>query len=153
MKTLYTLALLLFTTVLAYGQAAPPTVNFCGQQYPVPADAVLLSPYEVQAAKYSLLLIYVNYPDLRNGAPAEYTKQRMKKLKGNDLQEITCFIQDTPAKAFKFAYQTEKGLAYDVLAYGITKGQPVMIQLTLDVDPYSNKEIPEFARQFVHLDK
>ncbi|MBC6698723.1 hypothetical protein H8B14_11390 [Hymenobacter sp. BT190] len=96
--------------------------------------------------------MYINFADLRE-TPKAYAKQQMKKLKGDDMQEITVFIQDNPAKAYKFNYQTERGMAYDVLAYGIAKGQPVMIELTLDVDPSSNKEIPEFARQFVRLDK
>ncbi|TGE24190.1 hypothetical protein E5K00_02965 [Hymenobacter aquaticus] len=153
MKTLYTLALFLFVATTALGQATGPVVDFCGQQYEVPAGATLVSPYEVRADKYDLVLMYVNYPELRNGAPAEYTKQRMKKVKGKDLQEIACFIQGTPAKAFKYHYETEKGPVYELLAYGVTKGQATMIQLTLDVDPYNNVEIPEFARQFVHFDK
>ncbi|UOQ51887.1 hypothetical protein [Hymenobacter cellulosivorans] len=152
MKVLYTL-LLLFTSVVAFGQTSPASVNFCGQDYPLPEGATLVSSYEVKADKFDLMLMYLNPADLRNGAPADYTKQRMKKLKGKDLQEMACFIQGTPAKAFKFSHPTETGTSYELLAYGITKGQPVMIQLTLDVDPYNNVEIPEFPRQFVHFDK
>ncbi|PJJ60616.1 hypothetical protein [Hymenobacter chitinivorans] len=153
MKALYALLLLLLTSVAAVGQAAPPAVNFCGQDYPLPPGATLVSPYEVKADKFDLMLMYLNPADLRNGAPADYTKQHMKKLKAKDLQEVACFIQGVPAKAFKYSYPTEAGSAYELLAYGVTKGQPVMIQLTLDVDPYNNIEIPEFARQFVHFDK
>ncbi|TGE14516.1 hypothetical protein [Hymenobacter elongatus] len=153
MKALYALLLLLFaTTGLAFGQTAPPKVDFCGQQYAVPASATLVSPYQVRSEEFDIMLMYVNYGDLRSG-PAEYSKDRMKKLKGIDLQEVACFIQNTPAKAYKFGYPTDKGMAYEILAYGVNKGQPVVIQLTLDVDPYSNKEIPEFPRQFVHFDK
>jgi hypothetical protein len=154
MKELYSFLILVFISVSAFGQTPAAKVDFCGQQYEVPAGATLVSPYEVRADKFDLVLMYVNPADLRNGVPADYTKQRIKKLKGKDLQEISCFIQGTPAKAFKFGHETEtKGMAYEILAYGISKGQPVMIQLTLDVDPYNNVEIPEFARQFVHFDK
>ncbi|MCB2410477.1 hypothetical protein [Hymenobacter lucidus] len=153
MKALYFLFILVFTATLSFAQAPAAKVDFCGQQYELPAGATLVSPYEVRGPGYDLILMYINPADLRNGAPAEYTKQRVKKMKGKELQEISCFIQETPAKAFKFAYPTDKGLSYEMLAYGITKGQPVMIQLTLEVDPYNNLEIPEFARQFVHFDK
>ena len=153
MKALYSLRILVFIATSSFGQAPPAKVDFCGQQYEVPAGATLVSSYEVRADKFDIILMYLNPADLRNGAPADYTKQRVKKIKGKELQEVACFIQGTPAKAFKYGYETEKGMAYELLAYGVTKGQPVMIQLTLDVDPYNNVEIPEFARQFLHFDK
>ncbi|WP_345116982.1 hypothetical protein [Hymenobacter algoricola] len=139
---------------LACGQSPAPAakVDFCGQQFEVPAGAALVSPYEVKGSDFDILLVYLNYNALRTG-PAEYAQNRRKKLKGEPLQEINCFIQDAPAKAYKFGYRTESGMAYELIAYGVTKGQPVMIQLTTDIDPYKSAEIPAFARQFVHLEK
>ncbi|GAA3994723.1 hypothetical protein GCM10022408_01420 [Hymenobacter fastidiosus] len=148
--------LLLFSAVasLAFGQspAAPTRIDFCGQQYELPAGAVLESPYEVKGDKFDITLIYLNYNALST-APAEFAKQRRKKMKGEPLQEITCFIQDSPAKAYKFGYRTEAGMAYELIAYGVTKGQPVLVQITTDIDPYQSTDIPAFARQFVHLAK
>jgi hypothetical protein len=156
MKAVYLLLITLFVSFAASAQSPAPAakVDFCGQQYDVPATATLVSPYEVKGPDFGLLLMYVNYADFRRGIPADYVKQRMKKLKSKDMpQEITCFIQDAPAKAYKFGYRTEAGMAYEMLAFGVTKGQPVMIQLTTDIDPYKSAEIPAFARQFVHLEK
>lgn len=154
MKDFFFLLTFLSISSFAFGQGAtgPAKIDFCGRQYELPAGATLESPYEVKGAKFDIMLIYLNYNALST-APAEYAKQRRKKLKGEPLQEITCFIQDAPAKAYKFGYRTEAGMAYELLAYGVTKGQPVMIQLTTEIDPYQSTDIPEFARQFVHLEK
>ncbi|RYU83221.1 hypothetical protein [Hymenobacter persicinus] len=151
MKALFLSLLLVCSATFAFGQA--DKVDFCGQQYAVPADASLLSPYEVKGPDFGLTLLYVNYADFRNGMPAEFLKQRMKKMKSKEMQEITCFIQEAPAKAYKFSYRTETGMAYELLAYGVTKGQPVVIQLVTEIDPYKSAEIPAFARQFVRLEK
>jgi hypothetical protein len=154
MKTLFLLLLTLATSFAAGAQgAAPAKVDFCGQQYELPAGATLESPYEVKSDKFSLMLMYVNPAALRDGTPAEFAKQRRKKMKGEPLQELNCFIQDSPAKAYKFSYRTDTGMAYEMLAYGVTKGQPVWIQLTTETEPYKSADIPDFARQFVRLEQ
>jgi hypothetical protein len=155
MKAVFLFLITLLSPLLAPGQspASAAKIDFCGRQYDLPAEATLVSPYEVKGPDFNLVLMYVNYADIRQGLPPDFLKQHMKKLKSKEMQEMTCFIQDAPAKAYKFSYRTETGMAYNILAYGVTKGQPVMIELTTDIDPYKSVEIPAFARQFVHLEK
>ena len=42
-------------------------------------------------------------------------------------------------------------MGYQLLFYGVAKGQPLLVQLTMEVDPEKTADLPEVARQIVHL--
>jgi hypothetical protein len=155
MKSFFTLVLL-FCASLAFAQteATPPAtvkLNFCGQDLESPEGCVSQSPYQVKCDKYELTWLYMDYAVMRT-APEEFAKQMKKAHKKTDMMPFEGFILGKPAKGYKLSYVTEEGgVAYQLIVSGVANGQPVLIQLTLDIDPYKNEDIPALPRQIVQL--
>lgn len=152
MKILLSL-LLLLAPGWAVAQTAPASVNFCGLDLPLPANCSADSKYSVRSPEYQLTWMYLDYGMLRT-FPEQFVQQIQKKHKHTERQPLEGFILDTPAKGFRLSYPTEEGgMAYELIAYGIAKGQPVMIQLTLATDPEKTADLPELPRQILRLTK
>jgi hypothetical protein len=158
MKSIFTLVLM-FWAALAFAQtqapplnSAPvPTVNFCGQNIEVTAGCTSTSPYQIKCDKYDLTWMYMDYAVMKT-APEEFARQMKKEHKKSDMAPFECYIAGKPAKGFKLSYMTDKGgMAYQLIVSGVASGQPVLVQLTLDIDPYKNDDIPALPRQIVQL--
>ena len=158
MKSICTL-ILLFCSSLAFGQtAAPittstpaPSVNFCGQNLEVTEGCTSTSPYQIKCDKYDMTWIYMDYAVMKT-APEEFARQMKREHKRTDMAPFECYISGKPAKGFKLSYMTDAGgMAYQLIVSGVANGQPVLVQLTLDIDPYKNEDIPALPRQIVQL--
>ncbi|RTQ51443.1 hypothetical protein EJV47_06465 [Hymenobacter gummosus] len=144
--------LLMLSAGLAHAQApaAQETPNFCGTDIPLPAGCVADNKYGLRCDKYELQWAYFNYPQL-NPVVEAVLKQEKKKHKGMEQRPLDGFILDQPAKGYHLSYPTDKGMAYQLLFYGVAKGQPLLVQLTMEVDPEKTADLPEVAQQIVHL--
>lgn len=152
MKSFFTL-LLVFVASVTFAQTttSAPKPNFCGKDLEVPTGCASLSPYQLKCDKYELTWMYMDYAVMRT-APEEIARQVKKEHKKSDIMPFECFIAGKPAKGFKLSYMTEEGgVAYQLILGGVASGQPVVVQLTLDIDPYNNEDIPPVARQIVQL--
>jgi hypothetical protein len=154
MKSFCTLVLL-FCVSLAFGQtqnqAPAPTVNFCGQNIELPEGCASVSPYQVTCDKYALTWVYMDYAVMKT-APEEFARQMKKEHKRTEMTPFDCYITGKAAKGYKLSYMTDAGgMAYQLIVSGVTNGQPVLVQLTLDIDPYKNEDIPAMPRQIVQL--
>lgn len=140
--------------VLCQGQAATPvnTVNFCGIDLTAPNTCTAESKYQVNCQGYQLTWMYLDYKMMQD-FPEQFVRQIEKKHKHTERQPLECFIMDQPAKGFRLSYPTETGMAYELIAYGVAKGQPVMLQLTLETDPDKTAQLPELPRQILRLPK
>ncbi|SNR28594.1 MULTISPECIES: hypothetical protein [Hymenobacter] len=151
------LLLTLVSPVLALAQAptpdAPPAVNFCGIDLVVPGGCTPDNKYQVHCQGMQLTWMYLDYPMLK-GFPDQFVRQLEKKHKHTEKQPLECFILETPAKGYRLSYPTEAGgMTYELVAYGIAKGQPVMVQVTLETDPDKTADLPALAQQIIRLPK
>lgn len=137
---------------MAQDAATPAaTINFCGLDLTVPAGCTPESKYSVRCQEYQLVWMYLDYSMLRT-FPDQFVQQVQKKHKHVERQPLECFILDASAKGFRLSYPTENGgMAYELIAYGVAKGQPVMVQLTLSTDPEKTADLPELPRQIIRL--
>ena len=152
MKTLFTL-LLLFVTSVTFAQTETPALkpNFCGRDLEVPDGCASASPFQLKCDKYELMWMYMDYAVMRT-APEAFAREMKKEHKKTDMTPFECFISGKPAKGYKLSYMMEEGgVAYQLIVAGVANGQPVLVQLTLDIDPYKNEDIPPVARQIVQL--
>jgi hypothetical protein len=140
--------------LLAVGQAATPvnTVNFCGVDLTAPTTCTSESKYQVNCQGYQLTWMYLDYKMMQD-FPEQFVRQIEKKHKHTERQLLECFIMDQPAKGYRLSYPTESGMAYELIAFGIAKGQPVMLQLTMETDPDKTAQLPELPRQILRLPK
>ena len=158
MKHTFTLLFLLVglsVKVLAQASAVsePVVLNFCGLNVPVEAGCTPSSKNQLTCTDYQLTWMYLDFAVLKT-YPEQYARQMQKKHKNTDRQPFDCFILDTPAKGFRLSYPTEQGgIAYQLIAYGIAKGQPVLIDLVLPTDPEKTADLPAAARQILRLHK
>ncbi|GAB2787917.1 hypothetical protein HNQ93_002662 [Hymenobacter luteus] len=134
-------------------EATPATLNFCGLDLPITAGCVPESKYAVRCQDYQMTWMYLDYGMLRT-FPEQFMQQIQKKKKHLERQPLECTILGAPAKGFRLSYPTETGgMAYELIAYGVAKGQPVMVQLVLAVDPDKTADLPELPRQVIQLAK
>lgn len=158
MKRLLLQQILLFSLLsaplLVHGQAATPvnTVNFCGMDISAPTTCTTETKYQVNCQGYQLTWMYLDYKMMQE-FPEQFVRQIEKKHKHTERQPLECFILDQPAKGFRLSYPTESGMGYQLIAYGVAKGQPVMLQLTLETDPEKTADLPELPRQILRLPK
>ncbi|GAB2965473.1 hypothetical protein GCM10027048_39030 [Hymenobacter coalescens] len=151
MNKIVLLALLLIPGwAVAQAPAAQPPMNFCGVDVPVPSGCTPESGYDLRCDKYQLSWMYLNFGQLKP-VVEEVLKQEKKKHKGLEQRPMDGFILDQPAQGYHLSYATETGMAYQLIFYGTAKGQPVVVQLTMDVDPEKTADLPEPARQIVRL--
>ncbi|MBD2716579.1 hypothetical protein KBK19_16165 [Microvirga sp. STR05] len=153
MKKVVLIAWLLLPS-LAFAQTSSPeaTLNFCGVNLAVPAGCTPESKYELRCDNYQLGWLYLDRGQLLP-VVEDLVRTEKKKHKPAEQQTFDGFILDMPAKGYRLSYATETGLAYQLIFYGTAKGQPVVVQLTLDFDPEKTADLPEVARQIVHLSK
>ncbi|GAA4385710.1 hypothetical protein [Hymenobacter koreensis] len=155
MRKLVLLAAILgfFSVTAAFGQNQAPALNFCGLDIPVSAGCTAASSYELRCTDYSLRWAYLNYAQM--GAAAEEAARVVKKdHKKAEQEPLVGFILDMPAKGYRLSYPTEAtGMAYEIILYGVAKGQPVVVQLTMGVAPEKTTDLPEVARRILRLDR
>ncbi|UPL51084.1 hypothetical protein [Hymenobacter sublimis] len=132
---------------------AGPTINFCGLDLALTPGCTPESKYSVRCQDYQMTWMYLDYNMMRT-FPEQFAQQIQKKHKHTERQPLDCFIMNSPSKGFRLSYPTEAGgMAYELIAYGVANGQPVMIQLTLATDPDKTADLPELPRQIVRLSK
>jgi len=85
--------------------------------------------------------------------PEQFISQMAGQMKKFKKEPITCYLLDNEVKGYRISFKKDNGAAYQLIAYGIANGQPVLVQLSLDSEPKSNEDIPEFPRQIIRLTK
>jgi len=147
----FLLILFFFVAANAVGQTNKrDTVTFCYIKYPVPAGCTAEPNSSVKCDGWKLSWIYLNDEMLKT-VPDQLVNQMAGQLKKFRKEDITCYLLFNPAKGYKLSYKGEDGTVYQLIAYGIANEQPVIVQLSLNKEPQSNDDIPEFARQMIRL--
>lgn len=152
MKITWLTTLLLNASAVAYGQTADAALNFCGLSIPVTAGCAPEAGCVLRCDKYELKWAYLDYRQIGTVAD-EVVKVEMKRYKEAEKAALEGFILDMPAKGYRLSYLTDKGLAYQLVLAGVAKGQPVLVQLTMDIDPEKTADLPEPARRILRLTK
>ncbi len=149
-KTL-TLLFILFTTTV-FAQKKVDTLNFCSMKIPVPAGCKAESEYQVQCDNYTMVWLYMNEEMLKAKVPEQFIDQMKDQVKQFKKEPTIAFVLNKEFKAYKISLKDENNISrYQIVAYGIANGQPVLVQLSLNSEPKTNADIPEFPRQIVKL--
>ncbi|TGE05987.1 hypothetical protein [Hymenobacter fodinae] len=119
---------------------------------PTPAGCTPDSKYQVRCEGYQMTWMYLDYKMLTD-FPEQFVRQIEKKHKHTERQPLECLILGQAAKGFRLSYPSETGMTYELIAYGVAKGQPVMVELTMDMDPEKTTDLPALPRQIVQLTK
>ena len=153
MKSFITILFLAIAST-GYGQKTKPidTVTLCYNKYKVPADCKAKSESEIEGKNFSVEWLYMN-EDLVESMPDDYENEISSTAKKFNKESINCFLLDTEVKGYKISFKGEKGMVYKIMAYGIVKEQPVIVTVTLNKEPKTNKDIPPFCLQFLKLTK
>lgn len=151
MRNLLFFILLLWSGLAAAQAPATDEVpNFCGVDIVLPAGCVVDSRYELHSDKYRLQWMYLNYPQLKPTAE-EVVRHQKKQHKKTEVEPLDGFILDQPVKGHLLSYATDAGMGYELIFYGVAKGQPVLVQLTMEMNPERTADLPEPARQIIRL--
>ena len=153
MKKIFTI-LILTTATTVWGQATKQvdSLSFCHNSYKVPTGCKAESEYQLQCSNYSIQWLYMNDEMLKT-MPEQFVGQLESQMKKFKKQPITCYILDKQVKGYKINFKSDNGTTYQIIAYGVANGQPVLVQMTLDKEPQTNEDIPEFPRQIIKLTK
>ncbi|MBP9883844.1 MAG: hypothetical protein KBF32_10595 [Chitinophagales bacterium] len=153
MKQILTI-LFLATTTIAYGQTSKQidSLSFCHNKYKAPTGCKTESEYQLQCNDYSIQWLYMNDEMLKT-MPDQFVSQLAGQMKKFKKKPITPLLLEKEVNGYKISFKSDSGTSYQIIAYGIANGQPVLVQLSLDKEPKTNDDIPEFARQIVKLTK
>ena len=153
MKQIMTI-LFLAATTFANGQEAKQidSLSFCHNKYKAPTGCKTASEYQVQCDNYSIQWLYMN-DEMFKTMPEQFVSQLAGQMKKFKKEPITPYLLDKEVKGYKISFKSDSGTQYQIIAYGVANGQPVLVQLSLDKEPKTNDDIPEFARQIVKLTK
>jgi hypothetical protein len=151
MKTFFTI-LIYFIAFHASGQYAPgpDSVSFCGLKYKTPEGCKAQSMYQVECNNFSMQWIYMNEAML-DTVPQKLVSQLESQMKRFKKESINLLLLGKEVKGYKVNYPLKEGYTYQLIAYGIVNGQPVIVQLTLGKNPVTNEDIPLFPRQILRL--
>jgi hypothetical protein len=154
MKHLFTILFFLtVSTAFAQEQKQIDSLSFCSIKYKVPTDSKAESEYQVRGSNYSMQWLYMNQQMLDANVPEQFISQMEGQMKKFKKEHISVFLLDKEVKGYKFSFKKDNGIGYQIVAYGIANGQPVLVQLSLNIDPKTNTDIPEFPRKIVKLSK
>jgi hypothetical protein len=147
-------ALFLFFSAVSFGQTTKQvdSVTFCFNKYKVPTGCTAESEYQVKCDNYSIVWLYMNEQMLQT-MPDQFVNQMAGQMKKFNKEHITCYLLDKEVKGYKISFKKDNGTGYQLIAYGVANGQPVLVQLSLDDEPKTNDNIPEFPRQIIRLAK
>ena len=145
-------SILLATTTFGQTPSKIDTLTFCFNKYKVPTGCTAQSEYQVKCNNYSIVWLYMTEPMLQS-VPEQFISQMAGQMKKFKKEPITCYLLDNEVKGYRISFKKDNGAAYQLIAYGIANGQPVLVQLSLDSEPKSNEDIPEFPRQIIRLTK
>jgi len=153
MKRFLTALLFLFSAA-SFGQTKKQidSVTFCFHKYKVPAGCTALSEYQLKGDNYSIIWIYAS-EDMLQDMTDQFLSQMDGNMKKFTKQPITCYLLNNEVKGYRISYEKGAGTGYQLVAYGVANGQPVIVQLNLDKEPLTNEDIPEFPRQIIQLTK
>ena len=145
-------ALHLFFVVIAFGQSKTQvdSLTFCFNKYKVPTGCIAESEYQVHCDNYTMGWIYMNDQMLQI-MPEQFITQMSGQMKNFKKEPIVCYLLDKEVKGYKVSFKTDKGIGHQLIAFGVANGQPVIVQLSLDKEPKTNDDIPEFPRQIIRL--
>ncbi len=138
--------------ILSFSARAGDTTNsvrFCFYEYPLPAACTVPSPTEIRSPEGNLSWLYVEQDNLLFSWNSLVNK--LATYPAFFSERIRCFIASKEVNGYRVSYQREGKTGYQLVAYGIVNNQPVLVQLSLNKNPLSNKDLPDFAKKFIRL--
>jgi len=147
---------ILFVTVtsITFGQTSKQidSLSFCHNKYKAPSGCKTESEYQLDCNNYSIQWLYLNDEMLKT-MPEQFVSQLAGQMKKFKKESFAPYLLDKEVNGYKISYKSDNRIKFQIIAYGIANGQPVLVQLTLDKEPMTNADIPEFARQIIKLTK
>ena len=150
MKTLVAIVFFLIAANVSGQTKKRDSVTFCYIKYAIPAGCAADSASTVKCGDWQMTWVYLN-PEMLQSFTDQLVSQMAGRFKKFKEEPITCYLLDHPAKGYRLSFQKEGGTVHQLIAYGFANEQPVFVQVSLDKDPYSNEDIPAFARQMITL--
>ena len=153
MKQLLVILCILLATNAVGQTNKNDTVTFCYIKYPVPAGCKSEPLPSVQCDGWKMTWIYLT-PEMLQTFPDQLVNKIAGQFKKFKKEAIDCYLLFNPAKGYLLSFKTDNGTSvYQLIVYGVANEQPVIVQLSLNKEPESNEDIPEFARQMIRLTK
>lgn len=145
---------IVFISAASFAQdnGATHSVSFCNQTIPVPDSIMIKSEYEVRGTDFSMNWLYMDEENL-DEVSEMFVKQMEQRLNGFKKRPLNVSILDAPAKGYLIKYEQNNKKAWQIIAYGISGGQPVLVQLLLQKEPVSTRDLPAFVTKIVKLGK
>jgi hypothetical protein len=153
----YLLIIFIFITAISISGQAKKEVtqlSFASKEFKVPEGCKAQSQYQVQCTDYTMLWLYMNDEMLKT-MPDQAVNQLSSQLKDFKKKAITAYLLGEEVKAYKISFKNENTgkTGYQIVAYGVTNGQPVLVQLSLNKEPKADDDLPEFPKQIIRLSK
>jgi len=144
-------AIVFSATVFAQTNTQGDSVIFCSYKCKVPAGCTTTSENKVTGSNYTMDWNYVSEEKLK-GIENEYIGMA-RLLSRFKKKRITCYLLNREVEGYKVSYQNLSGTTHQIYASGVVEGRGVTLLLSLDNEPNSNSDLPEFSQQILRLTK
>ena len=151
-KILVMLVFVIANTVSGQEPKQIDSLSFCNIKYKIPAGCKAESEYQLDCDTFSIQWLYMNDAMLKT-MPEHLVGQLEEQMREFKKEPIIPYLLGNKVTGYKVSYKVHNVLLYQLIAYGVVKGQPVMVQFTLNKDPKTNAVIPEFVRQIIRVTK
>ncbi len=158
-QLLIVLFLLVSASVIGQKKIQEDSVAICSQYFKVPTG-VKTERRTIKGPDYELNWTYM-YEINANNASDELNLKEMEEafietgalMQRFKKKKISCYLLDNEVSGYAVSYKSSANVIYQIYASGIINGYGVMLTLTLNKEPLTNDDIPEFPKQLVKFTK
>lgn len=148
MKTLLTVSLL-FASIIAIGQSSAETITIGTNKLALTTDCKVDNDNKVSCGNNTVEWKYGDEQKVKGLQDAFLEMggmlDRFKKKK------IELYLFETKVKGYKVSYKNATGTTYQISAAGVINGEPIWVLVSLDKEPVTNDDIPQFVKQVVRF--
>lgn len=139
----------LFVAPLSYGQASVETVTVASNMLSVPPDCKVETENKVHCNNYTVEWTYGDEQKVKGLQDAFLAMGGM--LDKFKKKRYDFYLFETRVKGYQVSYKNATGTTYQISASGVINGEPVWILVSLDKEPVTNDDIPQFVRQIIRF--
>ena len=134
---------------LSYGQAPAETVTLASNKLTVPTGCIVESELKVHCDNYKVEWLYGDKQKVKGLQDAFLEVGRM--LDKFEKKHFDFYLFETKVKGYKVSYQIGTGTTFQLTASGVVNNEPVWVLVSLDKEPITNDDLPQFVRQIIRF--
>jgi hypothetical protein len=152
MKIILITLLFVFTSTSSFGQEKiVKKVSYAGTKIKVPKNYKANSEYEIENDLFVVSWIYLPKEMFPKNIQEQINKQIENQTQIDSVSTINFISNGGKFTGIKYIDIKNKKKRYAIMASGIVNDQPLLLSMTFDIEPKTNKDLDELMLKFIKL--